>query len=589
MKRYKILLIIMCTLSPLLYALSQIMRSYVIAMLALFLYSISASYLIVFKHSKYLLLLLMLWNFSIWIAYYVVLTPDYFLVNGDLVFMSKVSEEIVREGRYPFNNEYLIFNRPNYVLYPTSFILQAVLSMITSIDVWTLMYVPILMYPAHVLILILTLLLMKRIPSKLSLFVAIPVLGFVTIQITYFIYSQITRALLYLFMYVFISKFFVEYSNRKRLGASAVVILALLATSSILGHSQEPITFSVFLALLTLFFVLLLHKTKKCFHDIRLLQILTYLFLSTLFIYNIYVATFQFQGTISFLKQLLRQLLMALFPEIQQEVIVQKISIAQGFLTREELVFIIVGFATAMAYVVAFLLKHLFNTLHSKSWCEVAFNLAIVAYGLITISPLLTLGIGADLFWRPLWTLFIALALLPLVTSHKREVRHKQISRHLILVIVIIITFFAFSSAIYSRLHLNSSDVYIHESLTVRSMVKTSFIKYLQSTEPIRIVVVDSPNQPAYEITETLQYLIGDTKVTIVVQVLQPNIKWYILSYLNGIPKLREYIVKIEHDDIERDVQNAYIFASFYDIPLLYNTLMSRNCVLNFKNIIMLF
>jgi hypothetical protein len=197
----------MCTLAPLLYALSQIMRSYVIAMLALFLYSISASYLLVFKHSKYLLLLLMLWNFSIWIAYYVVLTPDYFLVNGDLVFMSKVSEEIVREGRYPFNNEYLIFNRPNYVLYPTSFILQAVLSMITSIDVWTLMYVPILMYAAHVLILILTLLLMKRTPSKLSLFVAILVLGFVIIRITYFIYSQITRALLYLLMYVSISTF----------------------------------------------------------------------------------------------------------------------------------------------------------------------------------------------------------------------------------------------------------------------------------------------------------------------------------------------------------------------------------------------
>ena len=580
MKYHRILFIIMCMFAPLLYALSQIMRSYIIAILALFLYSISASYLLVHKHSKYLLLLLTLWNLSIWIAYYAVLTPDHFLVTGDLVFMSKVSEEIVAKGHYPFNNEYLISKRPNYVLYPTSFILQTILSMITSIDVWTLMYVPILMHVAILLVLLLTLLLMKKTPSELSLFAALPVLGFVTIRATVFIYSQITRALLYLLIYVFMSTFFVEYNSRKRMEASTIVVLALLAISSILGHSQEPITFSIFLALLTLFFVPLSRRSEKYSHATHLLQILTHSFLSTLFIYNIYIAMLHFQGTISFLSQLLRQLLIALFPEISQEVVIQKISIAQGLLTKEELVLVIAGFATTMTYVAILLLKHLIYALRSKNWYEIAFNLAIIVYGLIAISPLLIPGISADLFWRPLWTLFIALALWPLVTSH----RHNQISRHLILMTIIIVTFFAFSSTIYSRLHLISSDVYVHESSTARSMVKISFIRSLQSSEPVRIVVLDSPNQPAYEITGTLQYMISDTKATIAVQALQPNIKWYRLSYLNGLPKLREYTMEYS-SNIENE-DDLYIFASPRDIPLISTILISKNKIFSSQNVV---
>jgi hypothetical protein len=64
-------------------------------------------------------------------------------------------------------------------------------------------------------------------------------------------------------------------------------------------------------------------------------------------------------------------------------------SSALGFLTKEELVLVIAGFATTMTYVAILLLKHLIYALRSKNWYEIAFNLAIIVYGLIAISLLL--------------------------------------------------------------------------------------------------------------------------------------------------------------------------------------------------------
>jgi len=232
MKYFKVFLIIMCIVTPLLYTLSQFIRNYVAIMLSLLLYSALVSYLVVSKHLKHLLLTMVLWNLSIWIIYYIVLTPSWILANGDLIVMSKVSEEIVMKGYYPFNNEHLLSIRPNYVLYPTSFTLQAILSIITSINVWTLMYIPILMYAIYFSILLLVLSLLKEIPSRFSLFVIIPILSFITPQTIFFVYSHVTRALLFLFLYIYVVTFFTRFAE-KGIGAS-IVTLALLGYQHIL-------------------------------------------------------------------------------------------------------------------------------------------------------------------------------------------------------------------------------------------------------------------------------------------------------------------------------------------------------------------
>jgi hypothetical protein len=373
---------------------------------------------------------------------------------------------------------------------------------------------------------------------------------------------------------------FFTRSAKKGVRAS-VVILMLLAVSSVLGHSQEPITFSIFFTLFIIIVLLLQYKVGKGSYYSSFLLIPGYLFLSLALAYNIYVAISTFQGIASFLKQLLT----ALLPEASIEAAIQKTSIAQSVLTREELILVVVGFAAAVIYVAIFLLRHLIYALLNKSWHEIAFDLATLIYGLIAMLPLIMPGLGTDLFWRPLWTLFIALTLWPRAISYKRRVRYKQIN--LLLISIIMIALFTFSNTIYMRLHLVSSSVYTHEALTVASIAKSSLIKYLQSTEPVKVVLLDSPCQPAYEIGRALMYLISETRVEIVIRVLQPEVRWYTnLSYLNGLTKLRGYNVK--YYDSEENIHTSYIFASSHDIPLISTILTSKNIVFGFRDIIVL-
>jgi hypothetical protein len=371
-------------------------------------------------------------------------------------------------------------------------------------------------------------------------------------------------------------------SGKKKVGAS-IVVLALLAISSVLGHSQEPITFFVFLVLFTLIVLSSRFGIKKRSHYPHLLLIPIYLFLSLVFAYNIYTATIVFQGIASFMKQIL----IALLPRSTIEIIAQKTSIAQGVLTREELILVVIGFGVAVIYSTIFLLRHLINVIHNKSWYEMVFGLAILTYGLLAVLPLIMPGIGTDLFWRPLWTLFITLALWSYIISRRQSVHYKQV-KALHMLVLVIIALFTFSNLLYMRLHLVSSSVYTHEALTITSIVKSSLIEYLEKAPSVKVIILDSPNQPAYEISRALMYLIPKTKVEIEIQVLQPEVRWYVnLSYLNGLAKLRGYNVGY-HVVEEENIYNAYIFASAYDIPLIPAILTSKNIVFSFQDIIMI-
>jgi len=204
--------------------------------------------------------------------------------------------------------------------------------------------------------------------------------------------------------------------------------------------------------------------------------------------------------------------------------------------------------------------------------------------------------IGTDLFWRPLWTLFIALALWPYIISQRRSVHYKQSKqiKILLVIVIVVITLFIFSNLLYMRLHLVSSSVYTHEALTVNIILKSSVIEHLQDTKTsvIKVVVVDSPHQPAYEVYKALTYLSPDIRIEDTILVLQPTIKSYTnLTYLNGLAKLREYnilyISSVERK--AREILNSYIFASTYDISLVSDILTSKNVIFNLQDIIMAF
>jgi hypothetical protein len=574
-------LILTIVLVPLLYTISQLIKGYAPTIIALLLYSMLASCLAASRQGKHLMFLLIMWSLSIWIVYYMVLSPSWILANGDLLLMSKVSEEIVSNGYYPFNNEYLLTTRPNYVLYPIPFMLQAILSIVTSIKVQILIYVSILMYAVYILIITLTLLLMKKVSSKFLPFVMLPILSFVSPQPIHFVYSHLSRAFLFLFLYVYMRSFLV---GEKKVKAS-IITLTLLAVSSTLGHSQEPITFSIFLMLFIVMMFLIQHKIKRSGSSYLLIP--GYIIILLVLIYNDYVAAYTFQGIVLFLKQILIDLL----PESSINVVTQKTYIAQSVLQWWEFMLVVIGFVAMIFYVIIILLEHLIRALRIQKWHIIAFDFTIIVYGLMALLPLTMRGIGPDLFFRPLWTLFIALSILPMILISQEETsfhlrNYKQIK--VFLAIMIVLTLFILSNSIYMRIHLVSSSVYTHEASTIDTILKSGLIKYLQSSEIeiFRAIIIDSPYQPAYEIGRALLYLIAGSRVEITILSIQPEVKEYVnLSYLNGLIKYREFISS--NISMEEHIQASYVIASTYDDSPTYDILISKNVIFSFKNIIM--
>jgi len=288
---------------------------------------------------------------------------------------------------------------------------------------------------------------------------------------------------------------------------------------------------------------------------------------------------------------LLKHILIALLPESSINVATQKTFIAQGVLKWWEFILLVIGFVAMMLYVIIILLEHLIRALSSQNRHIVAFDLTIIIYGLIALLPLIMPGIGTDLFFRPLWTLFIALSLLPMILISQEEIffhsrNYKRIK--VFFAVMVILTLFILSNSIYMRIHLISSTVYTHEASTIDIILKSGLIKYLQGSEIkiFKVIIIDSPYQPAYEIGRALIYLIAGTKVETIILNIQPEVKEYIsLSYLNGLMKYREFISsKI---NIEKYIQTSYVITSTYDDLSTYNILISKNVIFSFKNIIM--
>jgi hypothetical protein len=372
--------------------------------------------------------------------------------------------------------------------------------------------------------------------------------------------------------------------GEKKVKAS-IITLTLLAVSSALGHSQEPITFSIFLMLFIVMMFLIQHKIKRSGSSYLLIP--GYIIILLVLIYNDYVAAYTFQGIVLFLKQILIDLL----SESSINVVTQKTYIAQSVLQWWEFMLVVIGFVAMIFYVIIILLEHLIRALRIQKWHIIAFDFTIIVYGLMALLPLTMRGIGPDLFFRPLWTLFIALSILPMILISQEETsfhsrNYKQIK--VFLAIMIVLTLFILSNSIYMRIHLVSSSVYTHEASTIDTILKSGLIKYLQSSEIeiFRAIIIDSPYQPAYEIGRALVYLIAGSRVEITILSIQPEVKEYVnLSYLNGLIKYREFISS--NISMEEHIQASYVIASTYDDSPTYDILISKNVIFNFKNIIM--
>jgi hypothetical protein len=170
---------------------------------------------------------------------------------------------------------------------------------------------------------------------------------------------------------------------------------------------------------------------------------------------------------------------------------------------------------------------------------------AILTYGIISSLPLIIPSILSDLLFRPFWALATFLAIYPYMYNHNMvhydNLSHKQLPkfrRTLIgIIIIITVTLYGVFGVVYNRIHLTSSEVYVHEAETINYIY--SGLSELTENSMLginTIGIVDSPNQPGYEISKAL-ILLNISKECIIFT--EPFYNFYNLTYLNGITKSR--------------------------------------------------
>ncbi len=574
--------------SVILYFYSQLTGNYFLALTSIILYAISISIIIFTKNICIFIIQTVLFGSILWTVYYIILGPNWILTNGDLFYMYKVAEEVVVSGHYPFNNQALLAVRPNYVQYPIPFMLQAILSIVTSINVATLMYIPIVMYLIFIFIVVMVSLLIKYSSKFLLPLIIIPGISFITPYPIYFVYSHVSRTLLFLLAFILFIKI------REAMSYYKLSILAvMLSISAIMGHSQESIVFSIFYIIFLLsLLVATIYQKNVILRSNHIKQIIIFIliFILLVFSYNIYVSIIVYSSVLN----LLISMLTRLFGGSSIETAIVKQSEALSVLTKEEFITMLIGFMIMMIYVVIQLLNYGVRSFKNKDYVNLALNVSIFLYGIIALMPLLIPGIGGDLYWRSLWCLFVAISIWTVMTGQQKHTDiaetngsyvHYQFKTFKKIIIIMTLILYILAVNIYLRVHLTSSSVYTHEASTVNMLIDSSFVKLLISNiNNSNITIIDTPDQPAYEIRRALLYLNMTTSPCTIA--LDLETKYYNIKYLNGQPKMRQLSDKVTCTNFNPLNSTIIIISSNYF--QFYKSLLSKNVIFSLNNIMFL-
>lgn len=510
---------------------------YIFYFLFLITFSFAISSLIILKKTRRMLLAMIIWGLFVWLMYFIVLEPSWILANGDLIYMLKIVNYTVADGRYPFENQELQIIRPNYLMYPTPFLIQAILSIVTGIRPEMLIYIPITMFATYTIVIIVVSLLMRNSPISLLPFIVLPLFNFLAINMTaYFVYSHISRALIILSLYFIFTKR-TQVEHRYLLWIQSI----LLIVATVMGHSQEPITLVVLLIIFTIFFlslrIVIRNSKAQLYRGTSLFILFTSLFIVILLLYDIYVAMDIYKGIITFIYNFIN----ALLGRASIEVAMEKSTIAQTILTPLEFNLMLLGYLSTVVYIAIKLFSFLILAVREKDYQCLSYISTVIVYSVITVIPLLTPGIGTDLFWRPIWALFSFTSIGSITFCKYDETGRGMWKRLLTIFVTIIIAFLFLSNIIYLRLHLIPSEVYIHESKTISILYQTlSYSNFLDLFKESTIYIIDTPTQPAYEISKAFFLILqSNPKYNLIFS--NCSIQSYSLTYFNGIIKLRGY------------------------------------------------
>ena len=175
-----------------------------------------------------------------------------------------------------------------------------------------------------------------------------------------------------------------------------------------------------------------------------------------------------------------------------------------------------------------------------------AFSAIVASGAFLIINGLIVFyqGILSDLIFRPLWVFLCSL--MPILVFEKgaadstnQDSRRNNIhfKRVIMSSLLVALSLFAVSNIIYSRYHILASEVYVHESITVKMLASLKKLILTSDVLHSQVLIIDTPKYPSYEITRALILLTNKTYNVIIY--LDPEISNYYYSYLNGILKSR--------------------------------------------------
>jgi len=162
------------------YTYGQLRQQYILSLIGVILYSYIFSATLLSRNYRMFIIIVLFYGFVLWFVYYVMLGPLWSITGTDALFGSKLIERIVVTGRYPWNDQTLLSHKPEYVYYPSVFMLEALLAIVLNINVKTLWYTPLTMYLCVALVATLIVSLLRSIRSNyIKLLVALPIANWI--------------------------------------------------------------------------------------------------------------------------------------------------------------------------------------------------------------------------------------------------------------------------------------------------------------------------------------------------------------------------------------------------------------------------
>jgi len=486
-------------------------------------------------------------------SYHIALGPTPTLV-WDGKDMENVALKIIETGHVPFAAAGKPMFRENYVLYPISFVLLAILSEVSSLNTYLLMFLPIITLAYSLVIIIVTYEIARTLPSHSSGFILVFLtMNFICItMLGRFTYSFISRAFIIMFLYVILTK------SRS---LSTSVLLVLLAIAILLSHSSESISLLVALLLLTIGYgVISSSENEKGFWR---LGVVSLIYVIVFLAHNFFQAELFAESFIEMLKKTLTYFISARPEESLAR-------FAPYDFTLVELGLILTGIISFMLIVSVYFFIGL-NFLIKKWSVSMGFFpyiFSIVGLGLVNIVMFFKTPFKSDIFWRFVYVSIILLAMFIREVEHSLGKLHTStyVFTRLLknkMITVLLLTLFINSMFIYDRYQHIGSEVNIYVETIHKRIDLSGIINRIDLNSPNSIIFMDSPQLPYYALRD---YVVTRIPIKFYqIYIYAPETPVYNHTLLNGLYQPRFILLSQNTRNVTLK-EGALLFGSLNDV-----------------------